>query len=105
MDEVLARNAQHNWRPLLSYTANLERLGDGLLQTDAAWVQIGRAVEKARQIVPLGPAAAAATNERRLADQIVPQYPWTWSAGVLLVLLGISVWTLTRRVRSLDQLR
>jgi ABC-2 type transport system permease protein len=105
MEEVLAENAQYNWRLLLSYTANLERLGEGLLRTDAAWVQIGRAVDKTRQIVPFGRAPAAPANERRFADRLVPQFPWTWSAGVLLALLGISVWTLTRRVRSLDQLR
>jgi ABC-2 type transport system permease protein len=101
----LAEDAPHNWRPVVSYTANLERLGEGLLQTDDAWVQVGRAVDKARKALPFGPRPPAPANERRLADSYVPQYPWTWSAGVLAALLGISVWTLSRRVRSLDQLR
>jgi hypothetical protein len=46
-----------------------------------------------------------AGNERELADMMVPQYPWWWSACVLAGLLGISTWTLTRRVKSLDRLR
>ena len=37
----------------------------------------------------------APINERRLADQMVPQYPWIWSAGVLAGLLGLSLWTLS----------
>jgi hypothetical protein len=105
---------RNDWRPLCSYTANLERLGEGLLNTDAAWVQIGGAVERARQLVPtglfMGPkrrgmAKPQPVNERRLADEFVPQYPWTWSAGVLAGLLGLSVWTLSFRVKSLDRLK
>jgi ABC-type transport system involved in multi-copper enzyme maturation permease subunit len=105
---------RNDWRPLCSYTANLQRLGEGLLNTDAAWVQIGGALERARQIVPprmfggprrRGPPRPETINERRLADEFVLQYPWTWSAGVLAGLLGLSVWTLTFRVKSLDRLR
>ena len=44
-------------------------------------------------------------NERRLAEQMVPQYPWTWSAGVLAGLLGLSLCILSTRVKSLDRLR
>jgi ABC-2 type transport system permease protein len=103
-----AEAAPTNWRPLCSYTANLERLGEALLNTDAAWVQIGRAIEAPRAALqPFlgGGAAAAPINERSLADRIVPQYPWTWSAGVLASLLGLSLWTLSMRVKSLDRLR
>jgi hypothetical protein len=106
--------APTDWRPLFSYTANLERLGEGLLGTDAAWVAVGRAVEAPRaafgKFFPgprrrFGPAESDATNERRLADQFVPQYPWWWSAGILGGLMGLSVWTLSSRVKSLDRLR
>jgi hypothetical protein len=45
------------------------------------------------------------SNERFLADQMVPQYPWWWSACVLAGLMGLSSWTLTRRVKSLDRLK
>jgi hypothetical protein len=47
----------------------------------------------------------APANERRLADEMVPQYPWIWSAGVLAGLLGLSVWTLSTRIKSLDRLK
>ena len=35
----------------------------------------------------------------------MPQYPWIWSAGVLAGLLGLSLWILSTRVKSLDRLR
>jgi ABC-2 type transport system permease protein len=97
-----------DWRPLCSYVANLERLADRLLDTDAAWVTIGKAVERPRAAfgAAFGPRLPQPpANERRLADRMVPQYPWQWSAGVLAGLLGISTWTLTRRVKSLDRLK
>jgi ABC-2 type transport system permease protein len=107
--------APTNWRPLCSYTANLMRLGEALFDTDAAFVQFGRAMVPPP--TPLGlllgtlrkaaapPQPAAPSPERRLADQFVPQYPWIWSAGILAGLLGLSLWTLSMRVKSLDQLR
>jgi ABC-2 type transport system permease protein len=105
--EAEIKAAPTNWRPLCSYTANLERLGEALLGTDAAWVQVGRAIEVPRATLQpfLGGGRASPPNERRLADSMVPQYPWTWSAGVLAALLGLSLWTLNLRVKSLDRLR
>jgi ABC-2 type transport system permease protein len=105
-----------NWRPLCSYVANLERMADLMLDTDAAWVSIGRGVERSRRaafergfgVAPFrrrAPRELQQGNERQLADQMVPQYPWWWSASVLAGLLGLSTWTLTRRVKSLDRLR
>jgi ABC-2 type transport system permease protein len=109
VEQALAEEAPTNWRPLCSYTANLERLGEALLGTDAAWVQIGRAIEAPRAalqpFLALKGAKQTPMNERRLADQMVPQYPWIWSAGVLAGLLGLSLWTLSTRVKSLDRLR
>jgi hypothetical protein len=114
-EESQGETRRHDWRPLCSYVGNLERLADQLLNTDGAWVTIGRATERPRMVVStmLGrggkrrPRATAAppVSERRLADQMVPQYPWVWSAGVLAVLLGLSLWILTQRVKSLDRLR
>lgn len=101
-----------DWRPLLSFVANLDRMSDLLLDTDTAWVTIGRAIERPQAAFGrLGPGGFGAqakpppVNERRLADRNVAQFPWTWSAGVLLGLMGISAWILTRRVKSLDRLR
>jgi ABC-2 type transport system permease protein len=104
-----------DWRPLCSYVANLDRMGDLFLNTDAAWVMIGKAVERPRAAIegafgpggfgPRGRRGGGPPNERRLADQMVLQYPWEWSAGVLAGLIGLSTWTMTRRIKSLDQLR
>ncbi len=104
-----------DWRPLCSYVANLDRMADVMLDTDSAWVQIGRGVERSRKAAMRGFAAApfgrraspeqSPGDERRFANQMVAQYPWWWSASVLAGLLGLSTWTLTRRVRSLDRLR
>jgi hypothetical protein len=97
-----------DWRPLCSYVGNLERIADRLLDTDSAWVTIGKAFERPRAALGamFGPRRPQPpVNERRLADRMVPQYPWQWSAGVLAAFLGISTWTLTRRVKSLDRLR
>src|SRR5579884_955492 len=107
---------QGDWRPLCSYVANLGRMADLLLDTDSAWVNIGRGVERSRRAalqggfgaMPFGRRAAReppAGDERRLANQMVPQYPWWWSASVLAGLLGLSTWTLTRRIQSLDRLK
>jgi hypothetical protein len=103
-----ARAGQHealrrDWRPLCSYTANLDRFADLLLDTDTAWVTVGKAVERPR--AAFSGRSELPRNERFLADQRVAQYPWGWSAGVLLGLLGLSTWTLTRRVKSLDRLK
>jgi hypothetical protein len=108
-----AEAARRDWRPLCSYTTNLDRMGDWLLRTDAAWVEIGRAVERSRlaveQMGPLGVLGIGPrpepANDRLLADQMVMQFPWQWSAGVLAGLVGLSTWTLTRRVKSLDRLK
>jgi hypothetical protein len=113
-EAIMAEATSTNWRTLPSFTGNLDRLCHGLLDTDAAWVQIGRAVEQGRQVMnkPMrlfgiggrGPKPPP-INERRLADQIVPQYPWWWSGAILAGLMGISACILSRRVKSLDRLK
>jgi ABC-2 type transport system permease protein len=111
LEKAQAEAARTNWRLLFSYTANLHRIGEGLLRTDAAWVEVGRAVEAPRKAAASGFLGLFSTqpqppiNERRFADMIVPQYPWTWSAAVLAGLFGLSLWILTSRVKSLDRLK
>lgn len=111
---AVAEAAPTDWRPLFSYTANLKRLGEALLNTDAAWVEIGRAIEVPRAALQpiLGRGRSgkpmeesAQINIRRLADQFVPQYPWIWSACILAGLFGLSLWTLSTHVKSLDRLK
>jgi ABC-2 type transport system permease protein len=80
-----------NWRPLVSYTANLSRVGRRLLDTDAAL----------RNLSLLEPA----WRRDQFMLSLGPHYPWYWSAGVLAVLFGLSTCILHYRVRSLDRLK
>jgi ABC-2 type transport system permease protein len=86
------RASKTDWRPLVSYTANLSRVGRQLLGTDACWETFSR-------FQPPG------QRERFQMEWSGPQYPWTWSAGVLAGLFGLSVWILSFPFRSLDRLR
>lgn len=107
-----------DWRPVCSYQTNLERIGEQLLSTDAAWLTIGRAVERPRAALGpvlgrparglVGPRAdrlSQPANDRLLADRMAWQFPWYWSAGVLTGLMVLSVWLLTWQVESLDRLK
>jgi ABC-type transport system involved in multi-copper enzyme maturation permease subunit len=110
--EALDREERRDdWRPLVSYPTNLDRIGEVLFDYDSAWVTFGRATEQPRAAVGRfarrgldldeeGPA-----NERRLADQMAWQYPWRWSAGVLAGLVLVSLGVMTRQVKSLDRLK
>jgi ABC-type transport system involved in multi-copper enzyme maturation permease subunit len=105
------KNGFTDWRPLLSNGMNLDRLGDALLDTDRAWEILGRTVEQPRAMIgPLAkgsgvPVPTGPANDRRLADRMVWQYPWVWSAGVLTGLWLLSVFVLSQRVKSLDRLK
>jgi ABC-2 type transport system permease protein len=84
--------AKSDWRPLVSYTANLSRVGKQWLGTDACW-------EKMSTTLP------EEERPRFLLEALGPQYPWYWSAAVLAVLFGISACILNFRVKSLDRLK
>jgi hypothetical protein len=100
MEELFAESARRDWRPLFSLTANMHRLGEALLGSDAAYVDMARALTGPQQIAGVPPA-----NDRRFADTQTPQYPWIWSAGVLAAICAASVWTLSFRVKTLDRLK
>jgi ABC-2 type transport system permease protein len=85
-------DARSDWRPLISYTSNLIRVGDALLGTDKCWERLS--LDK--------PAEA---RKQFLINNMAPMHPWQWSAFVLLVLFGISVCILNFRVKSLDRLK
>jgi ABC-2 type transport system permease protein len=84
--------AKSDWRPIVSYTANLHRVGERLLQTNAAW-------ERLSQLSPAG------ERSEILLHMIGNQYPWQWSAGVLAGLFALSACVLTLSVKSLDRLK
>jgi hypothetical protein len=100
-----------DWRPLLSYVANLDRMADFFLDTESAWVTMGKAVARSQAALEgaFGPRGMRRhdplIDEHSLANQFVMQSPWQWSVGVLAGLLGLSTWTLIRRVKSLDRLK
>jgi ABC-2 type transport system permease protein len=84
--------ARTNWRPMVSYTTNLSRIGQELLGTNEAW-------DKLSQLQP------AQMRSMYLIQRAGPQYPWQWSAGTLAALMGLSAWLLSRSIKSLDRLK
>ena len=94
-EEFAARelaDSKTNWRPLVSYTSNLSRIGHKLVGADAAWLKVS-------EMQPAG------FRETMQMSYMGPQYPWYWSAGVLAGLFGLSVCILNFRIKSLDRLR
>jgi ABC-2 type transport system permease protein len=84
--------AKSDWRPLVSYTSNLRRIEERLLNTNAAW----------QRLIALTPEG----QRGRLTLQIVDtQYPWYWSAAVLFGLAMLSVGVLNVTVKSLDRIK
>ncbi|VTS03405.1 Uncharacterized protein OS=Isosphaera pallida (strain ATCC 43644 / DSM 9630 / IS1B) GN=Isop_2112 PE=4 SV=1: ABC2_membrane_4 [Gemmata massiliana] len=110
-ESARAARSYTDWRPTLSFANNLDRMGDWLLETDGAWELLGRTLERPRQIVgPLAkgrnaPVPSGPPNDRRLAERMVWQFPWYWSAGALTGLCLMSAFVLSRRVKSLDRLK
>jgi ABC-2 type transport system permease protein len=86
----------NDWRPIISYTNNLDRVGRVLLDVDTI------AIRFANEVLPAQTPEEAKTAARYFLSG--PQYPWYWSASILLVLFGASLWLLTTRVRTLDRL-
>lgn len=92
-ERVLTLTVKAPWCPLVAYTRNFGRLCEELLDTRAAW-------EPIMKLFPPRVASRALEAANRLYD-----FPWQWSALVLAVLFGLSLWVLSMRVRTLDRLR
>jgi ABC-2 type transport system permease protein len=132
---VLFLTIHREWCPLLSYTANLGRVREALLDTptsrqklsglfQAGQDQIRRAprpgpfgrrrgsasVSDRPATPPSGPPSAPPPG-RSASSSVIQDaggsatYPWQWSAGVLAGLGALSILTLSSRIRSLDRLR
>jgi ABC-2 type transport system permease protein len=84
--------AKSDWRPLISYTANLRRVGERLLRTNAAWERLG-------QLSPPG------QRNQILWQLMGNQYPWYWSGAILSVLFALSACVLHFSIKSLDRLK
>jgi ABC-2 type transport system permease protein len=91
-EERTLESARTNWRPLVSYTANLARVGDQMLGTSAAW-------DRLAELQPLG--ERVGYRLRHLGAQ----HPWTWSAAVLIGLFVLSAGILHASIKSLDRLK
>jgi ABC-2 type transport system permease protein len=127
--DVMLHTVKQEWCPVVSYTTNLARLREELLDTSAArrqflalWAagrETGR--DAARAVLPFGrgrgrgrrrPLPPPSGSEfgdddapllLRTPDEL--RHPWTWSAGVLGGLFVVSALTLSTRVKSMDRLR
>ncbi len=85
--------SKNDWRPLVSYAANLSRLGQALLGTNDTW----------RRLSNLSPDPES--RDRVLSTFAGPEFPWYWSAAVLLALFGLSTCILNLSIKSLDRLK
>jgi ABC-2 type transport system permease protein len=92
MTTAQAEAERNDWRPMVSYTANLARVGRHLLGTDAAWKEVSEFQEDE-------------DRQQFLMRYMGSQYPWEWSAAVLAGLCGVSLCILSLRIRSLDRLK
>jgi ABC-2 type transport system permease protein len=81
-----------DWRPLVSYTANLRRIQERLLHTNASW-------ERLSQLSPAGGRGPL------LSQMMYTQHPWYWSAAVLAGWFVLSACILHRSIKSLDRLK
>lgn len=114
--DVLMHTVDRPWCPLVSYTTNLARLRDVLLDgpgTRGKFLALWEAGREARDRASR-PLFSFGRRRRQTPPDVPPpnlltpdylRYPWTWSGGVLLGLFVLSVVTLSTRVKSLDRLR
>lgn len=107
---VLTRTVNRPWCPLISYTGNLARIRDSLLDNDAAWVRVAQVFDAGRdgvrQATGLGPRPGRDRRDRKPAPaDVSTNPPWTWPAGIVIGLTGLSAVILSTRVRSLDRVR
>ncbi|HQR09258.1 MAG TPA: ABC transporter permease subunit [Gemmatales bacterium] len=113
------------WSNLASFTRNVQRVQEHILNTEAAWQkvdQIARTVQKAggkaigrrlefddgddRLLLTRVPRSHLQTGETNIrSSSLRSLYPWYWSAGVLVFMGVLSLCILMFRVKSLDRLR
>jgi ABC-2 type transport system permease protein len=82
-----------DWRPLVSYHADLSRLGQELLGTNGSWQRLSVLLPSQR------------ARDQMIATYMGPEFPWYWSALVLLGVFGLSACILNLSIKSLDRLK
>ena len=92
------------WGPIVSLTNDLSRVREVLLGTKEAYEKIRDA---GQQAVPgfVRPSFTPPGGPPPVPIFFAQDYPWQWSAYVLLGLVVLSLWILTTRIKSLDRLR
>jgi len=85
--------SKKDWRPLVSYMADLSRLGQQLLRTNETWRRLS-------QFEP-----DPQSRDQLVANYMGPEFPWYWSAATLLGIFGLSTCILNFSVKSLDRLK
>jgi hypothetical protein len=101
----LAAAFQNDWRPCVSYTANLLRIGDALLGYYTAEDRLHDLLAGGRRGGPAAGGPGWDDDGRPESGITSPRWPWYWSGLVLVALGGLSVWILNMRVKDLDRLR
>jgi ABC-2 type transport system permease protein len=127
--DILTTTVRQNWCPTVSYLNDLLRIREAMIDTASARAKIreltnvgqrqpragiirrvfakqsrppqgfdpnSQFITPPANMPPLPPGTDAAGNS---------SYPWQWSAGVLAGLMGVSLWVLSSRVKSLDRLK
>jgi ABC-2 type transport system permease protein len=126
---IVVQTVRQDWCRLLSYPQNLSLVCDKMLDVKTADKQMEEVYAKmqARMMMPApmapAPRMKIADPKRRPVEKAapvvrpapppelppwmrpIPETPWYWSAGVLTALFGLSLCTLSFRVKSLDRLR
>jgi ABC-2 type transport system permease protein len=110
------------WAPLVSYSADLASVREGLFDHDAQWARLTDVFRKSREAmedmagmggrrrprifgIPFGPPPRRDFSPPDIEDGDDSPPPWPWSAGVLAGVGVASVLILSTRVRSLDRLK
>lgn len=125
-ESALEQTVKQDWCPIVSYTANLDRVREELLDTASARRKFldlweagqasGREAFRAampfnrgrRRFRPPRPRPERSDEERKPFLLQTPKHvrhPWPWSAGVLAGLFVLSATILSTRVKSMDRLR
>jgi ABC-2 type transport system permease protein len=117
VSQILSQTLRSDWCPALSYTTNLLRMSEVLLDSKAAEAKFQSAFQQGLGQVSVrrapvgraprgrGPMPPPPEFDEETGQPIMPTPPWYLSAGILGGLFGLSLWTLTSRVKSLDRLK
>lgn len=118
--ESLTSTVKADWCPTVSYTNNLLRMREALLDTQTAQENLSKLIEAGGDQVrdSVIPFPLNKVGRRRAPQPPRPPggrpggllpamstYSWTWSAGVLGGLFVMSALVLTTRVKTLDRLK